>query len=114
VETNGERSTSFSRQMTLQEATSLSHEVVVVARQIFRKYWRGWPVSHLQVSLTRLSDQEVVQVALFDDRIKAYQLERTADHIKDRYGSDALVRASSVLESGVARERAGQIGGHFK
>ncbi|WP_237167880.1 DNA polymerase IV [Paenibacillus yonginensis] len=114
VETDGRRTASFSRQMTLPEATSLSHEVAAAARHIFRKYWRGMSLSRLHVSLTDLTDPGGVQLTLFDDRIKAYRLEQAADLIKDRYGSDAIVSASSLLESGVARERAGQIGGHYK
>ncbi|WP_237690642.1 DNA polymerase IV [Paenibacillus caui] len=114
TETNGERSSSFHRQVTLQHPTSLSHEVAAAAREIFHKYWRGMPVSHLHISLTELSDDSVLQLTLFDDRVKAYALERASDEIKDRYGSDAIIRASSLLQSGVARERAGQIGGHYK
>lgn len=114
TETSENYSSSFHRQATLQQPTSLSHEVATLAREIFRKHWRGMPISHLHVSLSELSSDNVLQLTLFDDRVKAYGLERATDQIKDRYGSDAIVRASSLLESGVARERAGQIGGHYK
>jgi DNA polymerase IV len=35
-------------------------------------------------------------------------------NIKDRYGDDAIMRASSLTEAGQARERAKMIGGHYK
>ncbi|WP_238996449.1 DNA polymerase IV [Paenibacillus pinistramenti] len=114
AETDGKRGASFSRQVTLQEPTALSHEVAEAARRIFRRYWKGMPVTHLHVSLTGLLDDSLMQLTLFDDRIRAFELEKAADRIKDKYGSDAIVRASSLLQSGVARERAGQIGGHYK
>jgi DNA polymerase-4 len=113
AETDGHRSASFNRQVTLEQPTSLSHEVAAAAIGIFRKYWSGMPVSHLYVGLTQLTDDSVIQLALFDDRMKAYDLERATDEIKDKYGSAAIVRASSLLQSGVARERAEQIGGHY-
>ena len=113
AETDGHRSASFNRQVTLEQPTSLSHEVAAAATGIFRKYWSGMPVSHLYVGLTQLTDDSVIQLALFDDRMKAYDLERATDEIKDKYGSAAIVRASSLLQSGVARERAEQIGGHY-
>lgn len=114
TETDGDRSLSFHRQVTLPQPTSLSHEVAAAARQVFVKYWSGLPVSHLYISLTQLSDDNIYQLTFFDDRIKAYHLESVTDEIKERFGSEAIIRASSLLPSGVARERAGQIGGHDK
>lgn len=113
VETDGERSLSFSRQMTLHQSTSLTHEVANAAQKLFIDHWKGLPISNLHISLTHLSDDSVYQLTLFEDRNAAYAIERATDHIKDRYGSSAIFRASSLLEAGVARERTGQIGGHF-
>jgi DNA polymerase-4 len=114
VETDEERSSWFNRQTTLDQPTSLTHEVAAAAQMLFEKYWTGMPISRLFISLTQLTDDSVYQLTLFDDRSRAYSLERAMDEIKDRYGSDSILRASSLLESGVARERAAQIGGHFK
>ncbi|MFC5702229.1 DNA polymerase IV [Cohnella faecalis] len=113
-ETDGERSRWFSRQMTLPQPSSLTHEIAAAAHKIFVGHWQGLPLSSLHVSLTQLSDDGVLQLTLFDDRPSAYRLERASDGIKDRYGSDAIMRASSLLQAGVARERAEQIGGHYK
>ncbi|MCC3373023.1 DNA polymerase IV [Cohnella sp. REN36] len=112
--TDGERSSWFSRQTTLPHPSSLTHEVAAAVHKLFVEHWTGLPVGRLSVTLTELSDDDVFQLTLFEDRAAAYRIERAADKIKDRYGSDALMRASSLLESGVARERAAQIGGHYK
>lgn len=113
VETDGERARSFNRQVTLEQPTSLTHEVASVARSILEKYWTGLPVSHLNISLSQLVDDTAIQLTLFDDRSRAYSLEKATDEIKDRYGSAAIMRASSLLKSGVAQERAEQVGGHW-
>lgn len=114
AETDGERASSFSRQTTLSQPTSLTHEVAAAARKLFVDHWSGLPISNLSVSLTKLSEDDVFQLTLFEDRSAAYNIERAIDEIKDRYGSDAIMRGSSLLNAGVARERAEQIGGHYK
>lgn len=113
-ETDGERAARFGRQTTLLHATNLTHEVYAAALRLFRTYWEGLPVAYVHVSLTQLSEDSVTQLALFDDRARASDLEAVTDEIKDRYGSAAIMRASSLQEAGVTRERAGQIGGHYK
>lgn len=114
VETDGVRAASFGRQMTLQQPTSLTHEVAAAVRKLFIEHWHGMPVSRLFIVLTQLSEDSVYQLTLFEDRVTQYSLERTLDSIKDRYGSDAIMSASSLTAAGVARERAEQIGGHYK
>lgn len=113
-ETDGDKSNSYSRQMTLPEPSSLTHEVAAAAYRLFVDNWTGMPISRLAISISHLSDDSVMQLTLFDDRIRTYNRERAIDQIKTRYGSRALIRASSLLESGVALERAEQIGGHYK
>jgi nucleotidyltransferase/DNA polymerase involved in DNA repair len=113
VETDGERSTWFNRQVTLPEPSAITHEIAAAAQKLFRAYWTGMPVSRLTVALGSLTEDSTYQLTLFDDRPRALAMERALDSIKDRYGSAAIMRASSLLESGVARERAGQIGGHY-
>lgn len=113
-ETDGSKSNSYSRQTTLPEPSSLTHEVAAAAYQLFVDHWTGMPISRLTISISQLTDDSVMQLTLFDDRIRSYNKERAIDQIKARYGSRALIRASSLLESGVALERAEQIGGHYK
>lgn len=114
TETDGNKSNSYTRQMTLQEPSSLTHEVAAAAYKLFVDNWSGTPLSRLAISISQLSDDRVMQLTLFDDRERAYRKERAVDEIKAKYGSKALIMASSLLESGVALERAEQIGGHFK
>lgn len=114
AETDGERTSGFGRQTTLPQPTSLTHEVAAAALKLLRDHWGGLPVSRLSVTVAELSDDRVLQLTMFEDRLAAYRLERAVDAIKDKYGSAAILRASSLLSSGVALERAEQIGGHYK
>lgn len=114
AETDGQRSSWFSRQTTLPQPTSLTREVAAAAHKLFIEHWSGLPISNLSISLSELTDDGVIQLTLFDDRSLAYRKERVIDGIKDRYGSHAIMRASSLLDAGVARERAEQIGGHYR
>lgn len=113
-ETDGIRTRSFSRQMTLQQPTALTHEVAAAVHRLFIKHWNGRPLSHLSVTLSDLTDDNILQLTLFDDRSRAYDRERAVDWIKGRYGSTAIMRASSLLEGAIAHERSEQIGGHYK
>ncbi|WP_127586025.1 DNA polymerase IV [Paenibacillus koleovorans] len=114
VESDGEKASSFSRQTTLDQPTSLTHEVFRAAQKLLVTHWQGVPVNRLFVDLSQLSSDDIIQLTMFDDRDIAYRKERVIDQIKDRFGSEAILRASSLKSSGVARERAGQIGGHYK
>lgn len=113
AETDGQRASSFGRQMTLPQPTSLTHEVAEAVQKLFQQNWAGMAVGHLTIALGQLTSDDTYQLNLFDDRPKVYAMEKAIDEIKDRFGSSALMRASSLREAGVARERAGQIGGHY-
>lgn len=114
AETDGVRSCWFSRQLTLPQPTSLTHEVAAAVLRLFKEHWHGLPVSRISIALSALTDDDAIQLTLFEDRSRAYRKELAIDAIKERYGSTAIMRASSLLESGVARERSEQIGGHYK
>lgn len=109
-----DRPTGFSRQMTLADPTNITKEVYEAARTIFHRHWDGQPVRRLGVTLSGLTDAATYQITLFDDnREKIRRLEQTTDSIKNRYGSSAILRASSLMASGQARERSIKIGGHY-
>ncbi len=113
-ETDGQRVNSFGRQLTLDYPTNLTHELRAAIQRLFNAHWQGMPVSYITVALTQLASDDVQYLDLFSDRAKIYDLESVTDRIKDRFGDAAILRASSLLDAGVARERAGQIGGHYK
>lgn len=104
----------FSRQLRMPEPTAGSREITETARALFRKHWNGMPVRRIGVTLSGLTSDEGYQLALFEDRPKMRALDQAMDEIKDRFGSAAILRASSLTSAGQALYRSQRIGGHSK
>ncbi|MCC3379772.1 DNA polymerase IV [Paenibacillus farraposensis] len=109
-----EAPTGFSRQMKLSDPTNNTNKIYKAAKEIFYKFWNHMPVRRLGVSLSGLTNAETYQLSFFEDQERARSLEKATDSIKDRYGSTAIVRASSLMQAGQALERSLKIGGHYK
>ncbi|MEF3304279.1 DNA polymerase IV [Paenibacillus sp. GYB003] len=110
-----DRPTGFHRQMRMPYTTNLSAEVYDVVSLLFERHWNGLPVRKLAVSLSDLTTDEVYQMPMFPtDRERKITLEKTTDEIKQRFGSAAIMRASSITPSGQAKRRSKMIGGHSK
>ncbi|WP_281887757.1 DNA polymerase IV [Paenibacillus sp. YYML68] len=109
-----DRPSGFYRQMKLHDPTNLTREVYEAAKTLFYKHWDGLPIRKAGVTLSQLTDAGEYQLTLLDDREKTRKLERTTDQIKSRFGTTAILRASSLLQAGQARERSIKIGGHYK
>ncbi|MCM3273282.1 DNA polymerase IV [Paenibacillus elgii] len=113
AETDGHRSSGFGRQRTLLRPTHLEHEIGPVIRSLFLEHWKGLPLTHLHITLTDLSGDDVYQLDLFENRERLIHREKTVDTLKERFGPTAIIRASSLLKTAQAFERAAQIGGHW-
>ncbi|MEE6729810.1 excinuclease ABC subunit A, partial [Pediococcus pentosaceus] len=89
-----------------------------IARQLitmFRKNWQEQTVRNVAVYATKLSYDVGQQLDLFQDskqQIKSYDIEKTVDQIREKYGFKALVYARSKTPGGTAIERASLVGGH--
>ncbi|NHN33666.1 DNA polymerase IV [Paenibacillus agricola] len=106
--------TGFSRQMKMPDPTNNTNTVYEASKILFYRYWDKMPVRRVGIMLSSLVDDEGYQLTLFEDQVKSRALDKATDMIKERYGSAAIVRASSLTASGQALERAQKIGGHYK
>ncbi|MFC8686297.1 DNA polymerase IV [Brevibacillus porteri] len=106
--------TGFGRQMKLTEQTNDAMTLYQAACHLFDRHWERTPVRSIGVNLGQLVPDNVLQLNLFTDNVKRQSLSHAMDDIRDRFGNDAILRASSLLESGQAIERARKIGGHYK
>ncbi|MFE5318931.1 DNA polymerase IV [Paenibacillus sp. NPDC056579] len=109
-----ESPTGFSRQLKMPDPTNNTNAVYESAKTLFYRYWDKMPVRRMGITLSNLVDDDTYQLTLFDDQIKLRALDRVTDTIKERYGSAAIMRASSVTASGQAFDRSRKIGGHYK
>ncbi|MNN38448.1 DNA polymerase IV [compost metagenome] len=81
---------------------------------LFRRHWDGQPVRKVGVAVSTLVQDDEYQLMLFDERPKYQALEKATDEIKRKYGESAILRAISLTSAGLARDRSGKIGGHYK
>ncbi|MDQ0876515.1 nucleotidyltransferase/DNA polymerase involved in DNA repair [Paenibacillus sp. V4I3] len=109
-----ETPTGFSRQMKMSDPTNNTNAVYEAVKILFYRYWDKMPVRRVGVTLSNLVDDEGYQLTLFEDQVKSRALDKVTDKIKDRYGSAAIVRASSLTTAGQAADRSMKIGGHYK
>ncbi|MCR8641768.1 DNA polymerase IV [Paenibacillus sp. N1-5-1-14] len=109
-----EAPTGFSRQIKMPDPTNHTNTVFAMVKMLFYKFWDQMPVRRAGVTLSGLVRDGEYQLTLFEDQVKVRSLDQVTDWIKDRYGSAAIVRASSLTAAGQAAERAVKIGGHYK
>lgn len=83
-----------SRQTTI-SYTCADDEIIPVVKELFGKlYKKGEPVRLLGVRLSELTN-DAIQTNLFDDTERKADLYKAIDNVKDRFGKEALNRASS-------------------
>ena len=76
--------------------TAFDHHIIAVAKDLFRKlYTRRMLIRLLGVKLSRLV-QGTQQLNLFEDTYRTVHLYQTMDQIRNRYGKNAIGRASGT------------------
>lgn len=87
-----------SHQRSLKEATDVTNEIYALCRQLFDELWdKKTPLRLLGVALTDIDRTGGSQLSFFTDEQKERQqkLDRAADAIRGKFGSGALIRAST-------------------
>jgi len=83
-----------SRQTTI-PYTCADDEIIPVAKALFNKLYRkGNPVRLLGVRLSELTN-DAIQANIFDDLSRKTDLYKAIDNVKNRFGKNSLIRASS-------------------
>ena len=105
----------FMRQYTLLEATNNAIEMFQPIWKLFLKFWEGYPVRKLSVSLSNLDKEDNYQLSIFSsNRLMRKELDIAMDEIREKYGDLAIFRATSLKNAGQLHERTKKIGGHYK
>ena len=106
---------SFFHQVKLSEATDLEQDVLANVLMIFDKFYDNLPIRKVTVFCGGLSNKQGIQLNIFDEVEKIEEQEQISKailEIKDKYGKNALLKASSLLDDSTIRDRNGKIGGH--
>jgi DNA polymerase-4 len=91
--------TRATRSHTLAEATAHTRIILATARELMRAarpLIERKGLTLVGLSLTSLSDDRAVQLAFPFERRRLRALDTTLDDVRDRYGSDAIVRGVLV------------------
>ena len=106
---------SVSHQSVLETATNITKEIHAAACRLFDELWDGTPIRHLGVHTGRVSKEGASrQLSLFDhtDYDRLEKLDSAVDRIREKFGADAILRASFLkqdqidhMNGGISREK---------
>lgn len=101
---------SLSHQMMLDTPTDSSTVLYENACRLLREFWDLTPVRLIGVRTTKISDENFVQMNLFDTKRneKLEQMEKAVDAIRDKYGMDSIKRASFLKPGAIVEHTVGK------
>ncbi|MDV2580688.1 DNA polymerase IV [Alkalibacillus haloalkaliphilus] len=112
---SSEHGKGFSRSTSMDTATNDTWEMYQVCLQLFEQFYKeGSHIRKASVTLTNLTDEVGTQLSLFEQRDRQKQLDYAVDQVRERFGSTAILRASSYTSGGIAIDRGKKIGGHYE
>ena len=103
-----------SHQRKLPSSTDLTWEIYETACRLFRELWNGRPIRHLRVHTGGIEGADSGrQLSMFDefDYEKLSRMDQTVDGMRNRLGSDAVMRAVFLnrpidhMSGGITREK---------
>ena len=107
----------FYHSMKLDNATDDTNKITNICYLIFDRYYDGSPIRKVNISCGGLRNKAGMQLSLFEnvDTIKSNEkVNMAVDEIKNKFGKNSLIKASSLLEDSTAIERNKKIGGHHE
>ncbi|WP_047982202.1 DNA polymerase IV [Ornithinibacillus contaminans] len=104
----------FSRSRSISIPTNVTMDMYRICMQLFAEFYDGQStIRHVYVTLDNLAEKRETQLNLFEDRPKKTDIGYVMDAIRDKYGTTAILRASSYTDAGITLDRSKKIGGHF-
>lgn len=93
----------MSHQRVLTAATDITNEIYQAACSLFEELWDGRPIRLLGIQTSHTREDEARQLSLFEnnDYEKWEQMDQAVDKIRQKFGSDAVRRASFLKEDSI-------------
>ncbi len=107
----------FSHQMSLIRATDDNDVLYDALMVLYHKFIEDKPIRNVTFAFRKLEPLHHEQLDLFVDPVlteKKRQLQQTLAVIKHRFGHNAVLRTSALLDASTTKERHTLIGGHRK
>lgn len=105
----------FYHSLKLEAPTDLEQTIVDTCMMIFDKFYQDLPIRKVSIACGNLQDKVGVQLNIFESFQEIQEIQdisKAIDEIKDKFGKNALLKASSLLEDSTIWERNKKIGGH--
>ncbi|MDE5540178.1 MAG: Y-family DNA polymerase [Bacilli bacterium] len=105
----------FYHSVKLSAPTDSEIEILKTCLMILDKFYDNLPIRKVSIACASLTDKIGMQLNIFEtfEKVKLEQEANLAiDEIKNKYGKNAILKASSLLNDSTIRERNGKIGGH--
>lgn len=105
----------FYHSVKQQNPTNNENEIYKVCMHIFDKYYNDAPIRKVMISLGKLTTDDSIQLNVFktyEDIEDFRNINKAVDEIKERFGPNTLLKASSLLYDSTIVERNKKIGGH--
>lgn len=105
----------FYHSIKLDAPTDSNAEITKYCNMLFDRYYDFLPIRKVTISCGGLVPKMGVQLNLFEPLEKVKEetkINEAIDSIKDKYGKNSVIKASSLLPDSTAIERNKKIGGH--
>ncbi|WNF38944.1 UV damage repair protein UvrX [Bacillaceae bacterium IKA-2] len=103
----------FQRSVTLQAPTNITLELYKACLQLFDRHYSSQIVRQVSIGLSNVVSDDQMQLSLFEpNRPRQRDLGYVMDFIREKHGSDKLLRAVSYTKAGTTRQRSKLVGGH--
>lgn len=105
----------FYHSRKLPASTNDTIEIYNLCMTMFNKFYEDYPIRKVSISLGGLENNTTEQLNLFEeytDKIKKDNVNFAVDEIKNKFGKNSIIKASSLLKDSTAIERNKKIGGH--
>ena len=105
----------FFHQVKLSQPTDREKDILDTALMIFDKFYEELPIRKVSLFCAGLTDKIGVQLNIFDkmEEIEEQeQMKQAIWEIKEKFGKNALLKASSLLPDSTIKDRNQKIGGH--
>ncbi len=91
---------SQSHQMTLNNPTDSTAIIYENACKLLRDFWDRTPLRLIGVRTTKISEEGYNQLSMFESEQsrKMKEMEKAVDHIRNKFGTDSVMRASFLKE----------------
>lgn len=105
----------FYHSKKLSESTDNENVIFSVCKSIYESYIEEEPIRKVSISLGKITDNNYVQLNLFEEVNETInEISMVVDEINKKFGDNAILKASSLLNYSTIKMRNKKMGGHNK